>query len=98
MKSADRAAGAVRFLPVMREHQRGTPVTFHHASSRDPDDAPVPAVPVDDHAMRVAEIRFLFEPFLDGFENAAFLLLSFSIELIKSPGDLAGTRYVFHAK
>src|SRR5882724_11603470 len=84
MEGADRAAGAVRFLTIVGEYQRGTTVALHHASGGNADDATMPAVTVDHHAISVVQRRLLFEAGLDGFENPTLFLLAFSIELVKS--------------
>src|SRR5882672_9464182 len=98
MEGSDGAAGAVGFSAIVRKHQRRASVALDYTRGRDADDAAMPTVAVDHHAIRVVQRWFLFEAGLDGLQNTAFFFLALAVELIEAPGDFAGALRVFHAE
>src|SRR5215469_4971612 len=98
MKRANGSARAVRLSAVVREHQRRAAIALDHARRGNADDSAMPALAVDDHAVRITEFGFFLEALADGLQDSAFFFLALGIELIEPAGDFFRTRPIFHAE
>ena len=88
----------MRFFSLARQHQRRATVFLDYAGGGDPDHAAMPALAFDHHAIVITQRRFFFQPAIDALEDAALFILTLCVELIETPGDLAGTIDLFHTE
>ena len=80
----------MRLFAIARYHQRRASIPLNHARRSDADDAAVPALAVDDHAIGIPQNSVFGEALLDCIYNAALLFLAFAVELVEFEGNFAG--------
>src|SRR6516162_4499576 len=92
MEGGDRATRAVRLAVVVGKNERRPAIAFDDAGSGNADHPPVPTVAIDDHAVGVAQRRFLLKAAFDRFKNTALFFLAFAVELVEASRDLMRSR------
>ena len=90
VEGADGAAGAVGLSVLAGEDQRGTVIAFDHAGGADADDAAVPVLAVDDHAVRVFHFRRASICLMNVVDDALLFLLAVAVELVQLQRHLGG--------
>src|SRR5690348_815420 len=85
VKSRNRTAGAMAFAILPADNERWSIGALDHSCGGDSNHSTMPAIPVENDAARVDELRFcqtLFERLYD----LLFALLAIGIQLIQSRG------------
>ena len=98
MKRPDGTTGAVGFLAIAGNDERRATVALDDPGGGDADDAAMPTVTVDHHAEGIPQRRIFLDAGGDGFEDAAFFLLTIGVQPVQTAGELAGTDGVLHAE
>src|SRR5579871_1659983 len=98
MKSADRASGAERFIPLARDHYCRTVVALDNSRSGNANDAAMPSVAVDDDAVGVTQRGLGSEALFDRAQDSAFFFLPIGVELIELGRKFPRPGRIFHAE
>src|SRR5690348_7137410 len=98
MKCCNGSPRAVRFFAIARHDQSGPAIALDHPGCRDANDATMPAVAVDHHAVSFPQGGIFRETLLDGIDNSAFLLLALAVELVETLGNVFRAGSVFCAE
>ena len=98
VESRDGAAGTECLFAFTRNNECRARVTLDDARCRNADDAAMPAVAIDHHAVRLAQRGLTGEPLLNALDDVPLLVLSVGIELIEASGNFARAFQIFHAE
>src|SRR6516165_8768630 len=98
MEATNGAAGAVCLARVVRNHKSGPAEAFDDSRCSDANNAAMPAVAVDHHAIGISQRGLIGHPSFNRSQNAAFLFLTLAVELVEALGDFAGAPGIFHAE
>src|SRR5207248_5865348 len=97
VKGGNGAARAVCLISVARDHQRRASVAFHHSRGGNSDHAAMPAISIDHRAECLSKRGLLLDAQLNRAHDAAFLFLTFRVELVSSISNLSRSRPILHA-